>query len=103
MHDLALRLDHLGVAERAALRHPELLRSGLVHAAGRPDDLGDDVARALDDDDVALADLLAVDVLLVVEGRPRDGDPADLDRLHDRPGVERARAPDADPDLEELR
>jgi hypothetical protein len=57
--------------------------------AGGPDDLRDDVSGALDDDVVAFADLLAVDVFLVVEGRARDGDAADLDRLHHRPGVER--------------
>ena len=36
---------------------------------GRPDDLRDHVAGALHDHDVALADLLAVDVLLVVQRR----------------------------------
>ena len=45
---------------------------------GRPDDLRDDVAGALDDDVVAGADAFAVDVLLVVERRPRDRDAADL-------------------------
>ena len=38
------------------------------------------------------ADPLAVDVLLVVQRRAGDGDAADLDRLHDRPRVERAGA-----------
>jgi hypothetical protein len=35
----------------------------------RADDLRDHVAGALDDDEVTLADVLAVDVLLVVERR----------------------------------
>ena len=61
--------------------------------------LRDHVARALNDDDVPFADLLAVDVLFVVQRGPRDGDPADLDRLQHRPGIERARTPDADRDL----
>ena len=79
---------------------PERLRP-FAWAAGP--DLRDHVARALDDDRVALADVLAVDVLLVVERRLGDGDAADLDRLGAAPRVERARAPDADVDLEELR
>ena len=80
------------------------IRNGFVPGAcgaGRPDDLRDHVAGALDDHVVALADLLAVDVLLVVQRRARDGDAADLDRLEHRPRVERAGAADADQDLEQ--
>jgi len=51
-----------------------VLRSG-------PDDLGDHVSGALHDDEVALADVLAIDVLLVVERRVRDRDAADVHRL----------------------
>src|SRR5215211_6884475 len=98
MHRLALRLDDLGLAKRAALGHPERLRPGGV-LARRPDDLRDDVAGALDDDHVALTDLLAVDVLLVVQGRAGDRDAADLDRLEERPRVESPGAADADEDL----
>jgi hypothetical protein len=71
--------------------------------AGRADDLRDDVAGALDDDVVARADLLAVDVLLVVERRAGHGDPADLDGLHDRPRVERAGTAYPDADLQQPR
>ena len=102
VHRLALRLDDLDAAERAVRRHPERLRPGPVRARGA-DDLRDHVAGALDDHVVARADLLAVDVLLVVEGRARDGDAADLDRLEHRPRVERAGAADADPDLVQAR
>ena len=66
---------------------------------GRPDDLRDHVPRALDDHEVALANLLAVDVLLVVERRARDGDAADLDRLEDPPRIESTGPADADRDL----
>src|SRR3954447_667991 len=97
MHGLAFRLHDAGAAERALLRHLERLRAGLV-LAGRTDDLRDDVARALHDDHVAFADVLAVDVLLVVQGRARHGDAADLDRLQQRPGIECARAADANED-----
>ena len=71
--------------------------------ARRADDLRNHVAGPLDDDDVALADLLAVDVLLVVERRAGDGDAADLDGLEDGPGIESAGATDPDVDLQQLR
>ena len=64
----------------------------------RADHLWDHVAGPLDDDDVAFADVLAVDVLLVVERRGRDRDAADRYGLQLRPRVERARAADADMD-----
>ena len=65
------------------------------------DDVGDDVAGALDFDHVADADVLAVDVLLVVEGRVLNGCAADDDRLQDGLGVEAAGASDVDDDVEE--
>src|SRR5207253_3742281 len=102
VHRLAFRLHDLGAAERAVGRHPELLRSAAMRAR-RTDDLWDDVAGALDDDVVALADLLAIDVLFVVQRRASDGDAADLDRLHDRPRIERAGAAHSDSDLEQPR
>ena len=49
--------------------------------AGRPDDLWDDVARTLDDDEIPDADVLAPDVVLVVESRARDGHAPDVHRL----------------------
>src|SRR5438067_1772808 len=67
------------------------------------DDLRDDIACPLHDDGVALADVLAIDVLLVVQRGARNGDAADLDRLEHRPRVERAGATDADRDLLQLR
>jgi hypothetical protein len=68
-----------------------------------PDDLRDHVTRALDDDGVADADVLAVDVVLVVEGRVRDGHASDLDGLELRPRVECAGPSHSDTDLQELR
>ena len=46
-----------------------------------PDDLGDHVARAADDHRVPCADILAADLVLVVQRRVRDRDAADRDRL----------------------
>ena len=69
----------------------------------RADHLRDDVARALDDDRIADPDVLAVDVLLVVQrGVPHD-DAADLDGLELGEGVERAGASHVDLDREQLR
>ena len=92
----------LGLAQRAALRHPPRLRPRLV-LARRPDDLRDHVARSLDDHEVALADVLAADVVLVVERRARHGHAADVDGLELGERVEHAGAPDADVDLHEAR
>ena len=85
-------------AERAVGRHLPGHRARPVLAC-RPDDLRDHVAGPLHDHEVALADVLAVDVLLVVERRGRDGDAADLHRLELGPRVQRARAADPDVDL----
>src|SRR5690348_1997611 len=102
VHRLALRPDDFCPAKWALFRHPERL-GPLGVRPGRTDDLRDHVARPLNDDEVALADVLAIDVLFVVEGRPRDGDAPDLDRLEHRPGVEGPRPSDADRDLVQLR
>ena len=52
--------------------------------AGGADDLRDDVSGALHDHVVAFADLLAVDVLFVVQRRARDRDAADLDGVGEK-------------------
>src|SRR5207302_1036174 len=98
VHRFALGLPDLGAAERAVLRHLERLRAAAVRPR-RPDDLGNHVACALDDDVVALANVLAVDVLLVVERCARDGHASDLHALEHRPRVERPGPPDPDQDL----
>ena len=91
------------VAGGAGRRHGEDALAAVAQAHDRRDHLGDDIARALDDDRVADADVLAVDVLLVVERRHLDARPADDDRLEHGEGVERARAAHVDGDVEELR
>src|SRR6476659_8396563 len=99
MHHLTLGLHDLDSAKRAVGRHAEPLRA-LAVLSGRPDDLRDHVAGPLDDHEVALTDVLAVDVLLVVERRRRDRDTTHVDRLELRPGIERAGA--SDPDVDPL-
>ena len=56
------------------------------------------VAGAPHDHDVADADILAPDIVLVVQRRAADRDAADLHRLEHRIRIERARAADVDPD-----
>src|SRR5205807_6616983 len=66
VHRLARGLDHVSPAKRALFWHTEGLRT-LRMRPRRTDDLRDYVARPLDDHRVALANILAVDVLFVVE------------------------------------
>ena len=69
----------------------------------RRDDLRDHVAGAQHDHLVALADVLALQVLLVVEGRGGDGDAADVDRLQHRERQQVPGPPDVPDDLVQLR
>ena len=89
------------VAHRAALGHRPH-RPALARLLGRrADHLGDHVAGPLDDHAVALADVLAADVVLVVQRRERHGHPGDVDRLEHGVGVHRAGAADVQPDVQE--
>ncbi len=101
--DAVFRLHGLGPAGRALLRRlrpPGPLRPPLEH---RRDNLGDDVAGPHHHHLVALADVLAGQVLLVVEGRGGDGDAADVDGLEHREGQQVAGAADVPDDLSQLR
>ena len=65
------------------------------------DDLRDDLARALHDDVVADADVLPVDVVLVVERRLFHRDAAHLHGLQDGVRVQRAGTSDVDADVQQ--
>src|SRR5690606_22110608 len=112
-------LDDLGVADQAAgaaalhlvpLAHGfgaadgadggEDVRDGAVGTQGfdHADDLGDDVAGALQDDGVADAHVLAGDLVLVVQGGVADHDAADGDGMQARDGGQGAGAADLDVD-----
>src|SRR5215218_8752303 len=67
------------------------------------EDLRDDVAGAQHDDLVAHAQVLAREVLLVVQRRQLDGDAADLDGLEDRERVQVAELADVPHDVLERR
>src|SRR5690606_18658837 len=62
------------------------------------DDLGDDVASALQDDGVADADVLAGDLVFVVQGGVAHHDAADGDGVQARDGGQGAGAADLDVD-----
>ena len=82
----------------AIVRKLEGLRGRRTFALDHRYDLGNDIAGALDDDRIALADLLAGDLVLVVERRPADHDAADRDGTQVGHRGERAGAADLDRD-----
>ena len=61
-------------------------------------DLRDNVPGALDHDPITDADVLALDLVLIVERRVRDGDATDPDRIESRDRRERAGAADLELD-----
>ncbi len=102
-HRLPLRAHHLAAAGGASLGHDEPPLPTAALAGHRPHDLRDDVSGPLHDHRVADADVLAADVVLVVQRRLLDDDAAHLHRLQHGEGVEAAGAPHVDGDLQQLR
>ncbi len=74
----------------------------LAHPSARfgddADDLRNHIARALNDDRIADANVFAANLVLVVERRAGDEHACDIDRLQLRDGVETAGAPDLNRD-----
>ena len=111
----AARVDAAVAAPRPRAARPAGRRPGSARACGRParrrrrssstgpTTCGITSPARCTIDGVADADVLAVDVVLVVQRRELDDDAADLDRLEDRERVQRAGAPDVDADVEQLR
>src|SRR5439155_5461568 len=90
-------------ANGAELR--ELERHGAVGTKRLDDldDLRDHLAALFDEHRVPDADVLALDLVLVVERRARDGRPGERDGLEQRDRRQRAGPSDLDVDREELR
>ena len=82
----------------AAVGEDEFGASGGPPVGEDADDLRDHVAGALDHHMVADADVLAADLVLVVQCRVGDDDPADGDRRQPRHRRQRACPPDLDVD-----
>src|SRR5439155_8165282 len=81
-------------APRADGRHHPVLRTLWTLAQDWSDDPRDDVTRLLDDDPVAFTDVLARDVVGVVQRRHRDSRTGDKDRLQHRKWRDGPGAPD---------
>ncbi len=99
----ALRSPDAAPTEGAGGRHPP--PAFLAGAPGnhRSHHFGNDVAGAAHDDVVSDADVFAVDLVFVVEGRPRHVDTTHEHRLQHCEGGGGAGAADVDVDLEQLR
>src|SRR3546814_18445664 len=92
-HHFAFFALRLAAADRAVVREDiglAVLRPLLLYDL---DHLGNDVAGALNDDVVALADVLARALVTVVQGCSRDHHPADGDGPQVGHGLQPARAP----------
>src|SRR5205823_1611829 len=100
---LALGAHDLRAAHRAGGRHAEALLAALPPLGHHLHDVRDHVARALEEDGVADADVLALDLVHVVERRVADGHPAHLHRLELRHGRQHARASDGGEDVHDAR
>ena len=89
---------HEGLAAHRARRWeaPPLQPLGPLGEDG-PDDLGDDVARPPDDDEVAGTDVLRPHLVLVVQGGALDGHAADEHRVEHGERRRSTGAPDGDP------
>ena len=97
-HRLARRPHREAAADRALLGKDVRLGAGRPPVGAHLDDLRDHVAGALDHDRVADPDVLGLDEVLVVQGRARDHDAADGDRLELGDRGQGAGAADLDPD-----
>ncbi len=86
-------------ADRAPGRHLERRRAGGPLLREHAHHFRDDVAALLDDDGVAHPHVLAGEILVIVQGRPLDGRPAEQNRIEVRHRGQRSRPPDVDADL----
>ena len=86
-------------AHRAGVGHVELALVAGPPLDERPDDLRDDVTGLLEDDPIADPDVLATDLVEVVQGRPGDRDPGHLRRPEVGDGRQRPRPPDVRHDV----
>src|SRR6185437_817850 len=100
---LAFLAHRFAAAFRTDMREFEGLRFPRPPRRNNADNLWDDVAGALDDDRVAFANVLALDLILVMQGGAADDDAADRDRLELGNRRQRAAPADLDADLLEQR
>ncbi len=100
---VALLLLHQRGATGGAVARSDPGREALgAQREHRAEDLGDHVAGLAQDDRVAGAHVLALDLVVVVQRGVLDGRAGDLGRLHDAVRRHAAGAADVDPDLQQL-
>src|SRR5690242_7663506 len=100
---LAFFAVDLRAADRAALGHDEFALGAAALVFQNFDDVRDHVAGALDDGEIADADVLALGLVHVVERGAFDRDAADADGLEARDRRQRAGASDLGLDIEYAR
>ncbi len=99
----ARQLNHRFAAGRAALRPLDGLFAAVARLDNGADDVGDDVARPLDQDAVANANVLAGDLVEVVERGGAHGRSPDFHRLQHGVGGQYTGATDIDLQAEQFR
>src|SRR5215212_11950406 len=77
-------------ADRTLLRHLERFLSARPPLGDYRHDLGNDVSCPLHDDRVANSNILASDLVFVVQGGPLHGHTTDIDRDQDRQRIQRS-------------
>ena len=102
-HRLVLGVVYVGAADWAAVRHRKAPLFAGSLAGHRPDHSRNDVAGARDQNDIADADIVALDVVDVMERGALHRDAADLHRFENGIWVEGSGASDADDDIAQLR
>ena len=102
-HRFTRRMIDVRSADRAAVGHFEAAHFLGALGENRADDARNHVAGARDEHGIADADVVALDIVGVVQRRALDRHAADRDRFQHGVGIERSGAPDADHDVEKLR
>ena len=97
--DLAVLVHNWAAAHGTDLGHVPVDRIGRAFVEHRTHDLGNDVARLVHDDGVALAHVLAADLVDVVQRGARDGGAGDRHRIELRDRREHAGAANLDANL----
>ncbi len=96
-------IKKLGAANGTMCRAMDNLLASVALACDHLDDLGDDVAAAQDDHPIPDADVLALDLVEIVQGRPLDRHPLDVHGFDDRDGGDDAAAPHLQDDVTQRR
>lgn len=95
--------DDGAAAGRTSRRHGEDFFRAVAQFRQRADDFGDDFASLLDDDGIADADVFFFDVIFIVQRRPFDCRPGQVDRFEVGCRRQDARPAEADGNVQDFR